>query len=345
MTSQKSNSAGLSRSCHASTGNLRFGLCCAFVESPIKFRTTTAQSGLRLSPDERLRKLSRLCLANAESLLAAIAYCAGNAIGSFRIASSILPLKTHPALGYAVGDLPDADRIVAQFQRAGALARERKIRTVFHPDQFVVLNSPRAEVVASSIRELEYQAEVAEWVGADAINIHAGGAYSNKRQALADFERGIDRLSGRARSRLTVENDDRVYTPSDILPLCRSAKIPLVYDVHHHRCLPDGLSVEAATEAAISTWDREPLFHISSPLEGWDGARPSRHHDYIDPDDFPSCWLDVKATVEVEAKAKELAVLRLKRDLSEAKRKTSSPRSQSRIQAKARNRDRHRTPR
>jgi UV DNA damage endonuclease len=44
----------------------------------------------------------------------------------------------------------------------------------------VVLNSTRPEVVASSIAELEYQAQVASWVNADVINIHAGGAYGNK---------------------------------------------------------------------------------------------------------------------------------------------------------------------
>ena len=52
------------------------------------------------------------------------------------------------------------------------------------------------------------------------------------------------------RSRLTLENDDKVYTPADLLPVCTEMKVPLVYDVHHHRCLPDGLSVEAATEKA-----------------------------------------------------------------------------------------------
>jgi UV DNA damage endonuclease len=28
------------------------------------------------------------------------------------------------------------------------------------------------------------------------------------------------------------------------LPVCRSTGIPLVYDVHHHGCNPDELSIE-----------------------------------------------------------------------------------------------------
>jgi UV DNA damage endonuclease len=294
---------------------LRLGLCCQFAEQPIKFRTTTATNLLRLSAGERQHKLSRLCLANAESLLSALQYCADNGIGCFRIGSSILPIKTHPQVGYSVGELPESDMIVGAFRCCGEFASQHGVRTVFHPDQFVVLNSPLEDVVEKSIEELEYQAGVAEWVGADVINIHGGGAYGDKAAALARFARSLDRLPDAVRSRLTIENDDKVYAPKDLLPLCRATGLPLVYDVHHHRCLSDGLTIEQATAAALYTWRREPLFHISSPLEGWIGPRPQRHHDYIDLGDFPDCWRRLSVTVEVEAKAKELAVLRLRDEL------------------------------
>jgi UV DNA damage endonuclease len=172
-------------------------------------------------------------------------------------------------------------------------------------------------VVEASIRELEYQSEVAEWVGADVVNIHGGGAYGDKRKALHAFARNLERLSPRARSRLTVENDDKIFSPANLLPLCRAEGLPLVYDVHHHRCHRDELSEEVATEQSVATWDREPLFHISSPLEGWAGPRPERHHDFIDVDDFPVSWMGRNVTVEVEAKAKEIAVLKLRNDLQE----------------------------
>lgn len=291
---------------------IRLGLCCIFREQPIKFRNTTATALARLGRTEGLARLNELCLANADALLAALRFCAGNGIGDFRINSQILPLKTHPTHGYAVADLPDVDEVVRRFEECGAFAKAANLRTGFHPDQFVVLNSLRPAVVDASIREIEYQAEVAAWVGADVINVHGGGAFGDKPAALSAFARNLARLSERARSRLTVENDDTTYSPSDLLPLCRAEGIPLVYDVHHHRCLPDGLDVEEATRAALATWDREPLFHISSPIEGWGGPRPQRHHDEIDPADFPVSWLAQDLTVEVEAKAKEVAVLRLK---------------------------------
>lgn len=221
-------------------------------------------------------------------------------------------------------DLPDGDEIVRRFRDCGRFAREKGIRTCFHPDQFVVLNSPKAGVVEASIRELEYQAEVAEWVNADVLNVHGGGAYNDKVKALDAFARNLQRVSPRVRQRLTVENDDKTYTPADLLPLCKSEGLPLVYDIHHHRCHPDAMGAEHATDQAAATWDREPLMHISSPIEGWHGPKPERHHDFIDPEDFPGFWLGRAMTVEVEAKAKEVAVLKLKQELEERERRPPS---------------------
>lgn len=299
----------------AAAGRLRLGLCCQFAAEPIKFRTTTAAVLARLPRREQLRRLADLAAANAGSLLAALQYCAAHAIGSFRIISPILPLKTHPTVGYRSEELPGADDIVAQFHRCGKFARGQGIRTGFHPDQFVVLNSPDPEIVARSVADLESQAEIAEWTNADTINIHGGGGYGDKRAALERFCRNLDLLSPRARTRLTVENDDKTFTPVDLLPVCRREAVPLVYDVHHHRCGPDELTVEEATAAARDTWNREPLFHLSSPRDGWRGPKPERHHDYIDGGDFPAAWRGWDLTVEVEAKAKELAVSRLQRTL------------------------------
>jgi UV DNA damage endonuclease len=94
--------------------------------------------------------------------------------------------------------------------------------------------------------------------------------------------------------------------------------VPLVYDVHHHRCNPDDLSVEEATTLAGYIWQalgREQYCHISSPRNGWQGGDPKPHADYIDPADFPVCWLGREMTVDLEAKAKELAVVRLMTEL------------------------------
>jgi len=309
---------------------IRLGLCCTFEDQPIRYRTTTAKATGKLERSAQLEKLSDLALTNAAALRTSIETCAELGIGAFRINSQILPLKTHPTVGYQVAELPAATTIVDAFEECGRLAESRDVRLSFHPDQFVVLSSPRADVVQSSLQEIEYQTEVARWVGADAINIHGGGGYGEKPAALRRFAESFARLSTAAQARLTVENDDRVYTPEDLLPLCDSIGIPLTYDVHHHRCLTDRLSVERATELAVATWagrtdGRRPLFHLSSPLEGWDGPKPNRHHDYITLSDFPAGWRDLDLTIDVEAKKKELAVLQLRTALESERVDTWRP--------------------
>jgi UV DNA damage endonuclease len=295
---------------------IRFGLCCIFRQAPIKFRRTTAKYLLSLSEVARQAHLASICMHNADALYRALSFCADNEIGAFRINSQILPVKTHPDAGYDLHELPQGDRIVARFEQCGKFSLENDIRTSFHPDQFLVLSSPDAGVVSRSVADLEYHAQVAEWVAADVINVHGGGGYGDKSAALKRLASVIGQLSPGVKSRLTLENDDRVYTPADLLTVCTATGVPLVYDVHHHRCLPDGMSLEEITQAAMSTWHREPLFHLSSPLNGW-GTGPCRpHHDYIDPADFPTCWHNLDITVDVEAKAKELAVLKLKSELA-----------------------------
>lgn len=295
---------------------LRLGLCCKFFEVDIRFRTTTARHLQTMPRELQLEKLGGIVRDNAAALLAAIEYCRGHRIGSFRINSQIWPLKTHPLVGYEQSELPDSGQIVRLFRHCREVATAGNIRLTFHPDQFILLNSLRSDVVSASLRDLLYQAEVAELVGADVINIHGGGLYGRREEALDRLTAAILTLPEPVRSRLTLENDDRMFTPSDLLPVCRATGVPLVYDVHHHRCLKDGMTVEEATAQALTTWNREPLFHISSPREGYGGGNPRPHHDYIDIRDFPACWRSLPVTVEVEAKAKEKAVLALMCELA-----------------------------
>ena len=109
------------------------------------------------------------------------------ALDAFASTARFFQSKRTRPVDIEIDDLPERDEIIRRFKECGEFVRKHKLRTCFHPDQFVVLNSPRPDVVIKSIQELEYQAEVAEWVGADVVNIHGGGAYGDKQQALGDF--------------------------------------------------------------------------------------------------------------------------------------------------------------
>lgn len=297
---------------------MRFGLCCLFKQEKISFRTTTAKVLSGMPRENQLHKLSGICHDNSRNLLLAVKACHKLDIGAFRIMSPLFPRMTHPDVGYGLSDLPERDAIVQLLSATRDFTRLHDIRLSFHPDQFVVLSSQYPAVVASSIQELEYQAGLAESVGADLINIHGGGVYGDKLLALERFAQVFSDLPEAVKSRLTLENDDKSYTVRDLLPTCEKLSIPLVYDVHHHRCNPDGLSIEDATRLAGETWQikgHEQYCHLSSPRAGWNSTDPKPHADYINLADFPACWLGRSMTVDIEAKAKELAIIQLMTDL------------------------------
>lgn len=300
---------------------IRVGLCCTFLEAPIRFRKTTAKYAGALGPETRREFLHELVMHNARALVDAIAWCAEHGVGAFRINSDLMPLMTHPVLGYSLDEEVCAG-VPALLGAARELAHAADIRLSFHPDQFVVPGSLHPHVVEASLRELDMQARVAELVGAEQLTIHGGGAQGGKPAALDRLRVGLERLSAPARSRVVLENDDTTYTVEDLLPVCRELAVPLVYDVHHHRCNPDGLAVEAATELAAETWrGREPWAHLSTPLAGWrEGGDPRAHADYIELADLPAAWLERTMTVDIEAKAKELAVVKLARQLVQLER-------------------------
>lgn len=299
---------------------ISWGLCCCFAAEPIMFRRSTATAMKKFDRVEQLQRLSVLVLCNATSLLTAIQACVRLQIGAFRINSELFPLATHPQVGYTVDELPAAAAIRAILAEARSYAMAHQLRLSFHPDQFVVLNSLRPEVVASSVEELLHQNRMAELCGASEINLHGGGAYGDKTAALLRLRATIETLPDAVRSRLTLENDDRSFTVDDLWPVCQDLRVPLVYDVHHHRINPDRFTIAEASDMAAQTWEGRhclPHMHLSSPALAWTQPGNHRSHaDYIDPQDFPECWNHLDLVVDVEAKAKELAVLRLRRDLT-----------------------------
>ncbi|MCX6983294.1 MAG: UV DNA damage repair endonuclease UvsE [Lentisphaerae bacterium] len=295
---------------------IRFGLCCLFINEPVRFRTFTATSVLKIKKRERIRKISGICLENCENLQLALSAVNRMGIGAFRICSGLFPVYTHPDAGYLLDELPDSGKIRETLIGCRKFAAGKNIRLSFHPDQFIVLSSPHENVVANSAKDLECHGMLAELLDAGVINIHLGGRYGSKKDAIERFRRNFEKLSDKVRSRITLENDDVSYTPEDLYPICSELEVPLVYDVHHHRCNPDGSSVKDASELCIETWKTrkaEPYFHISSPKNGWNQKNIRSHSDYINPEDFPECWLNLKTdfTLDVEAKSKELAVLKL----------------------------------
>ena len=112
---------------------IRFGLCCIFRKEPIKFRRTTAKYLQTFSRSQQLKNLAEICRHNAQALHNALQYCRDHDIKDFRINSQILPLKTHPDIGYSIEDLPFHDQIYKHSRTAGGFAKSMTFERRFIP--------------------------------------------------------------------------------------------------------------------------------------------------------------------------------------------------------------------
>jgi UV DNA damage endonuclease len=145
-------------------------------------------------------------------------------------------------------------------------------------------------------------------------------------------------LSEAAQRRLVVENDDRSFGVTDVLRLSGRIGRPVVWDILHHHCHdPDGIPDREALERALATWPDgvTPKIHYSTPKTAVEerkrrvGRRVERsvvlpplraHADTIDPIAFEHFLTETAAGLDfdvmLEAKAKDLALLRLREHLA-----------------------------
>ncbi len=210
------------------TSGPRLGLVCITTTDAIRFRTITRTRLLQFPESERPTILRDIYEDNLLRLDRAIAYCRARNIGMYRISSNLLPFADDPAYEDVL------NRCAWLLHQAGESARRLNVRLLSHPEQFVVLSSDSANVVANSIRTLQMHAHILDMLGqprslACPMEIHGGK--SNRADALV---RTIDTLDAPIRSRLILENDEDAYSGAEILDVCRRAGVPMVFDAHHH---------------------------------------------------------------------------------------------------------------
>ena len=274
-----------------------------------------------------------------EMLHALLTYLDDSDIRMYRMSASIAPYATHPDLPQFHGQVEECEEALAEF---GARARALGIRLSSHPGQYIVLNSEDLAVRAAAARDLEVQARImdAMSLGDEAVVVlHVGGAAGGTTAGSERFLAGFDTLSERARARLVIENDDRSYSLRDVLALSERTGLRVVWDILHHHCHdPDGIPDREALALALETWPtgQTPKIHYSTPKTALEektrkvGRRVERswvlpqlraHADMIDPIAFEGFLRDTASAqrdfdVMLEAKAKDLALLRLREQLA-----------------------------
>ncbi|HNU02588.1 MAG TPA: UV DNA damage repair endonuclease UvsE [Anaerolineae bacterium] len=266
-------------------------------------------------------------------------YLRREGIAMYRMSSELAPYLTHPELSQFHGQLDDC---AAELAAMGQLAREIGLRLSCHPSQYVVLNAPDEALAAKSALELATQAELLDRMGLDdeaVVVVHVGGIYEGREQARQRFVAAFEQLPEPARRRLALENDDTRFGVADTLWIHQQTGVRLVFDNLHHHCFnPQRMPLREALAACLATWPAgvRPKVHFSSPrtemriAEQQDPAtgrrvqllQPplwTRHSDYIHPFEFIAFLREAAGLppfdVMLEAKAKDLALLRLREDV------------------------------
>ena len=283
-----------------------------------KPRVYTGRSMIKRTFEQKgIQYASELGLQNCKDLMEIIKWNNEHDFKFFRITSNLFPWCSE----YELKSMPDYEEIKSTLYEIGEYVKENQMRITSHPGPFNVLTSPHEHVVENCIKDLSIHGEVFDLMNLsrtpwNKINIHIGGVYGDKISAMERFCKNFPRLPESVRSRLTVENDDKasMYSVKDLYDgVYKVIGIPIVFDYHHHRFNTGDLSEREALEMACSTWnDIKPVVHYSESrsLEKKDNTiREQAHSDYIyEYIDTYDCDVDIM----VEAKMKELAVLRYK---------------------------------
>ncbi|MTI85477.1 MAG: UV DNA damage repair endonuclease UvsE [Firmicutes bacterium] len=289
--------------------------------SPSKTVTFKTYSKLaEKDPEAALNKVRRVTRQNLNNCLRLLRHNKAHGVHVYRFSSKIIPLGTHPELKH----WDYMEEMESELMELGQFIRENKMRVTFHPDHFTVINTPGADVLEKSIVDLRHHAGLLEAMGLNTrakLVMHVGGGYKNKSASLERFRQNWSQVPSEARERITLENDDKIYTGSDVLWLCEQLKLPMVLDIHHYLCNHGhGETLGELAPRFIDSWQEtglNPKIHVSSPKS--EKNRLS-HHDYVDPGDlYPFLTImrehNRDFDVMVEAKQKDRAMFKLVQDL------------------------------
>ncbi len=274
-----------------------------------------------------------------EYVRAILDYMLEQDIRMYRMSSDLCPYGTHPDLPQFHDQVAECSADLADL---GRLARERGVRLSFHPSQFVILNSPDPRLTKKSVADLVAQAEILDRMelGPEAVVvIHVGGTYGDRPSSCRRWSENYPKLPEPVRRRLVLENDDIRFGAGDVLGIHEATGVPLIFDHQHFWCLnPEGLDLRETLARFLATWPCgvRPKVHYSSPrTEFREVKRKDRktgkattatlppiwsgHADFVNPFEFTTFLRLagdlVDFDVMLEAKAKDLALLRVRRDL------------------------------
>ena len=151
----------------------------------------------------------------------------------FRISSDVVPFASHP-----INNFNWQKHFQDEFKEIGEFIIKNRMRISMHPDQFTLINSIKDEIFERSKKELLYHAQILDLMKLDTsakIQIHVGGAYGDKKASMDRFATRFNRLPDSVARHLVIENDDRLYDLNDCFKISEEIKIPILFDMFHHK--------------------------------------------------------------------------------------------------------------
>lgn len=303
------------------SNNVRLGYCC--INLSLADQKITANRGMikRTFQEKGPSYCGELAHQNIKDILKILEWNLANDILVYRMSSDVFPWMSE----YEIQQLPNFAEILPDMQAIGRFAIQNGMRLSMHPGQFDVLPSPNPTVVTKTVKDLDQHCEIMDLMGLPVnvsfpINIHVGGTYGDKDSAAQRFCDNFQRLKPNTKSRLVVENDDKAaqYSVADLYQMIYlKIGIPITFDFHHHRFNTGDLTEEVALKLAASTWHKHtPLTHYSSCRKTFEDRTviARSHADYVY-EKINNYGLPID--IEIEAKAKDLAVLKY-RETSES---------------------------
>lgn len=271
------------------------------------------------SINDGFNKIDSIILDNLDALYEILKYNKANNIHFYRMTSALIPLATLNDVKFDY-----ITPYLKLYKKVGDFANKNEIRVDAHPDQFCVLNSINKDIVNNSIEILKYQKNLSNAFGFTNFKLvlHVGSSAGGKKASITRFINNFNKLDEDIKKMIILENDDKVFNIIDVLELSERLKIPMVLDYHHHICNNNNEDIEKYLPRIFNTWKGEvypPKVHFSTPKSKRKNEFRS-HNDFINVDDFITFLEIVKKYTDrldimIEAKAKDLALFKLVREL------------------------------
>ena len=315
--------------------DIDLGLCCINTvlrkQKPSVFANRTCR--LKTALEKGVKYVQNLAIQNISDVLKILDWNYEYGIRSYRLSSDMFPHINNPRFGtdrfnkkgMKLGTRYSLSFAKSILRQIGEKAHKYGIRLSFHPGQYNQIASPSETVFENTVRDLSAHARILDIIEKNIdvgknkaiICIHGGGVYNDKEKTIKRWLNRFHTLPSGVKDRICLENCEKCYSTSDCLRICNTLNIPLIYDIHHYNCYtllhPNEKQQEPQQlmPLVLSTWHKrnlKPYFHISEQGSG----RVGHHSDFVK--SIPDYILNIgePITLDVEAKAKEQAILQLK---------------------------------